>query len=76
MLPPGWITLITEQEATLARLLPHIFHDEIQADNLVWLAMTFDKEAKKPTRVRRVEEYRKDSTPSSSQGRPWRSPRR
>ena len=57
MLPPGWITLVTEQEATLARLLPHIFHEEIQADNLVWLAMTFDKEAKKPELVRRVGPY-------------------
>lgn len=60
MLPPGWVTLVTEQEATLARLLPHIFHDEIQSDNLVWLAMTFDKEAKKPTLIQRVEDYKKD----------------
>lgn len=55
MLPHGGITLITEQEATLARLLPHILHEEIRADNLVWLAMTFDKEAKKPELGRRVE---------------------
>jgi hypothetical protein len=33
MLPPGWITFITEQEAVLPCILPHVFHDDIAADN-------------------------------------------
>jgi hypothetical protein len=60
LLPPGWITLITEQEAVLPRILPHVFHDDIAADNFTWLAMTFDKEVKKPTMLARVADYKKD----------------
>lgn len=47
MLPPGRFRLITEQEALLARLLPHIFREEIHADRFTWLAMTFDKNVTK-----------------------------
>ena len=60
MLPPGWITLITEQEAILPRVLPHVFHDDIMDDNFTWLAMTFDKEVKKPTMLSRVADYKAD----------------
>ena len=42
MLPPGRITLVTEQEGVLARVIPHIFRDAIDDDAFVWLAMTFD----------------------------------
>lgn len=58
MLPPGWITLVTEQEGTLPRVLPHVFHDEIAADDFEWLVMTFDKDATKPEIVDRVKTYR------------------
>lgn len=60
MLPPGWLTLITEQEAILPRVLPHVFHDEILDDNFTWLAITFDKEVKKPTMLSRVADFRAD----------------
>ncbi|SHF48263.1 hypothetical protein SAMN05444279_1661 [Ruegeria intermedia] len=58
MLPAGSIILTTEQEATLPRLLPHIFRDEIQQNRFVWLAMAFNKKAKKPEILRKVKDYR------------------
>lgn len=60
MLPPGWITLVTEQESILPRVLPHIFHDDIIDDNFTWLAMSFDKEVKKPEMLARIAAYKKD----------------
>ena len=60
MLPPGRITLVTEQEGVLARVIPHIFRDAIDDDAFVWLAMTFDKEVKKPEMQRRVAAYKAD----------------
>ncbi|WP_333834289.1 hypothetical protein [Rubrimonas sp.] len=56
--PPGRIRLITEQEALLPRLLPHIFREEIEADRFTWLAMTFDKNATKPTVQARVAAFK------------------
>lgn len=58
MLPPGRITLVTEQEGMLPRILPHIFRDAIAADAFEWLAMSFDKTASKPRIVERVKDYR------------------
>lgn len=59
MLPRGSIVLTTEQEATLPPLLPHIFDEEIREDRFAWLAMTFNKKATKPEKLRKVKEYRK-----------------
>ena len=47
-LPPGWWTLVTEQEGMLPRILPHVFRAEIEADDFAWLAVIFDKEVTKP----------------------------
>jgi hypothetical protein len=47
-LPRGEICLMTEQEGTLARSLPHMFRQEIEEDRFTWLVVSFDKEAKKP----------------------------
>ena len=58
MLPPGPIVLTTEQEATLPAILPHIFEEEIKRDQFTWLAMSFNKNAKKPEILRKVKEYR------------------
>jgi hypothetical protein len=58
MLPRGAIKLVTEQEATLPRIIPHIFHDHIAADDFTWLAIGFDKEATKPKRQRRISDYK------------------
>ena len=60
MLPAGNIILTTEQEPTLPGILPHVFHDEILRDQFTWLAMTFNKKAKKPEIVRKVNAYRDD----------------
>lgn len=60
MLPPGQIVLTTEQEPTLPSILPHVFHDEIQRDEFTWLAMTFNKKAKKPDILRKVNAYREN----------------
>lgn len=59
MLPRGRIVLTTEQEATLPTILPHIFADEIREDRFTWLAMSFNKKAKKPEIVGKVKDYRK-----------------
>lgn len=60
ILPPGKIVLTTEQEGTLPLIIPHIFKDEIERDEFAWLAMSFDKKAKKPERVAKVKEYRQE----------------
>ena len=59
MLPPGRIILTTEQEATLPTILPHVFEDEIRQGRFTWLAMSFNKSAKKPEIVEKVRSYRK-----------------
>lgn len=58
MLPPGRIVLTTEQEATLPTLLPHIFRDEIRENRFTWLAMTFNKKARKGEISGKVKAYR------------------
>mgnify|MGYP000541203066 CR=1 FL=1 len=58
-LPKGEICLITEQEGTLVRTIPHIFRSEIDADSFTWLIVGFDKEAKKPQIEDRTRTYRK-----------------
>lgn len=60
ILPPGRITLVTEQEGILPRVIPHVFRDAIENDAFVWLAMTFDKEVRKPEMQRRVAAYKAD----------------
>ncbi|WP_304617935.1 hypothetical protein [Paracoccus sp. (in: a-proteobacteria)] len=58
MLPAGKMTLVSEQEALIARTVPHIFRDEILADRFEWLAIAFDKEATKPKVQHRVGVFR------------------
>ncbi len=58
MLPVGKMTLVSEQEALIARTAPHIFRDEILADRFEWLAIAFDKEATKPKVQHRVGVFR------------------
>ncbi|WP_305250449.1 hypothetical protein [Pseudotabrizicola sp.] len=57
-LPAGFITLVTEQEAILPSVLPHVFREEIQKDSFRWIAMTFDKNATKPEMENRVSTYK------------------
>jgi len=57
-LPAGAFTLVTEQDGILPSLLPHVFRDEIQADRFRWIAMTHDKEVKKPEMESRVSAYK------------------
>lgn len=58
MLPEGRMTLVSEQEALIARTVPHIFRDHILADRFEWLAIAFDKEATKPKVQHRVGVFR------------------
>ena len=60
MLPRGAFRLITEQEGTLPGILPHIFREEILDERFRWIAMTFDKEVKKPVMQRRVSVFKRD----------------
>jgi|GEM_PF-1278775 len=45
MVPTGKITLVGEQEAAMARVVPHIFREEILADLFEWAVVGFNKEA-------------------------------
>ncbi len=45
MVPSGKITLVGEQEAAMARVVPHIFREEILADRFEWAVVGFNKEA-------------------------------
>jgi hypothetical protein len=48
LLPKGKMTLVSEQEAAMARVVPHIFRDMIRDDRFEWAVITFDKAASKP----------------------------
>ncbi len=58
MLPEGKMTLVSEQEATIARTVPHLFRNDILGDQFEWLAIAFDKEATKPKVQYRVGVFR------------------
>lgn len=45
MVPSGKITLVGEQEAAMARVVPHIFREEILADRFEWFVVGFNKDA-------------------------------
>lgn len=57
MLPDGRITLVGEQEAAMARVVPHIFREEITADRFEWHVIHFDKTATKPEILRRTGKF-------------------
>lgn len=57
MLPPGKLTLVGEQEGTMARVVPHIFREEIQNDAFEWHIVNFDKTVKKDEIMRRTSAY-------------------
>lgn len=57
MLPEGRLTLVGEQEASMARVVPHIFRDEILGDRFEWHVANFDKEAKKPQILHRTRAF-------------------
>lgn len=59
VVPYGKITLVGEQEAAMARTVPHIFRDMIKDDRFEWHVISFDKEATKSTRQKRAKEYDK-----------------
>ena len=54
MVPHGKITLISEQEAAIARVVPHVYREEILDDLFEWHVVSFDKSATKPTVQRRT----------------------
>ena len=43
MVPSGKITLVGEQEAAMARVVPHIFREDILADRFEWAVIGFNK---------------------------------
>lgn len=58
MVPPGKITLVGEQEAAMARVVPHVFREEILADRFEWVVIGFNKEATNGLIDFRKSEYR------------------
>lgn len=59
MLPQGRITLVSEQEAVLVRVVPHVFQDRVLKDNFQWLVIHFKKTAKKPERQAKAHQFSK-----------------
>ncbi|MFC0342206.1 hypothetical protein [Paracoccus niistensis] len=57
MLPEGKLTPVGEQEASMARVVSHIFRDEILADRFEWHVANFDRDAKKPQILRRTKAF-------------------
>ena len=59
LVPPGKITLVGEQESAMARTVPHIFREMIEADKFEWHVIHFDKNATKPARQSRSSAFDK-----------------
>ena len=57
LLPANRLTLVGEQEATMVRVVPHIFREMIKEDQFEWHVMTFDKEASEPAMKRRFDAF-------------------
>lgn len=57
MLPSGKITLVGEQESTMARVVPHVFRDMIDDDVFEWFVISFDKNASTTTTNNRTDAY-------------------
>lgn len=57
MLPAGKLTLVSEQEAHTARLVPHLFREEIREDRFEWHVIAFDKTATEPKVKQRYRTY-------------------
>lgn len=58
--PAGKLTLVSEHEATMARVVPHIFRQDIRADRFEWAVVSFDKDATKPKTIRRTSGFQAD----------------
>ena len=57
MLPEGKITLVGEQEATMVRVVPHVFRDMINDDMFEWFVISFDKEVSAPKSKERMSRF-------------------
>ncbi|WP_167648091.1 hypothetical protein [Mameliella alba] len=57
MLPKGKITLVGEQEATMVRVVPHVFRDMINEDMFEWFVISFDKEVSAPKSKERMARF-------------------
>lgn len=57
MLPNGKITLIGEQEATMVRVVPHVFREMIDQDLFEWFVISFDKEVSSPKNKARIAQF-------------------
>lgn len=60
MVPDGKITLIGEQEASMVRVVPHVFRDKIQTDLFEWFVISFDKKASTPVSRQRQLDFKDD----------------
>jgi len=60
MMPHGKITLVGEQEASMVRVVPHIFRDMIQEDLFEWFVLSFDKTSSKPVSKQREDDFQED----------------
>ena len=59
MLPSGRLTIVGEQESTSARVLPHLFQDDVEAGRFEWHVVSFHKDPSKPLMLRKTREFEK-----------------
>ena len=48
ILPAKRLTIVGEQEATMVRVVPHVFREWIEEDRFEWHVMIFDKNGEYP----------------------------
>lgn len=58
LLPAKRLTIIGEQEASMVRVVPHVFRDWIEEDRFEWHVMHFDKNASEPENARRATAFK------------------
>lgn len=59
LLPAKRLTIVGEQEASMGRVVPHVFQDWINEDRFEWHVMSFDKNASDPENSRREKRYKR-----------------
>ncbi len=57
MLPEGKISLVGEQEASMVRVVTHVFREMINDDKFEWFVISFDKEVSAPKSKERMARF-------------------
>jgi len=74
MLPNGKITLVGEQEAAMARVVPHVFREMIDKDQFEWFVISFDKNVSSPRNKARMARFEEELEKFKAAARAKRGP--